>query len=143
MKVNMNDSDCIFCKIVQGEIPCAEVYSSPRVMAFMDIGPVNKGHTLVIPKQHYPTLWEVPSDLGEELLDALKRVGRGIMDATKAAGLNVGMNNHKAAGQLVFHAHFHLVPRFPDDGFSLWPQGKYDDMEEMERLAAAIRQEIK
>ncbi|WP_027184500.1 HIT family protein [Desulfovibrio inopinatus] len=139
----MKDPDCIFCKIVRGEIPCAEVYATSRVLAFMDIGPVIKGHTLVIPKEHYPTLLDIPNDLGEELLDAIKRVGRGVMEATNAAGLNVGMNNHAAAGQVVFHAHFHVVPRFPDDGFKLWPPGKYDDMEEMERLAAAIRQQIK
>jgi len=131
--------DCIFCKIVKGEIPSSKVFETAEILAFLDIGPINKGHALVIPKAHYANLWEIPQELGQELLAAMQAVGKAVMDATGADGLNVGMNNFEAAGQLVFHAHFHLVPRFEGDGFKLWPPGKYQDMDEMAALAKAIR----
>ena len=132
------DSECIFCKIVAGEIPCAKVYESESCLAFLDIAPVSAGHALVLLKGHYPTLMDIPAELGSELLQALSRVGRAVMEATGADGLNLMQNNYEAAGQLVHHAHFHLVPRFSDDGLRLWPQSKYEDQEEMGRLAARI-----
>lgn len=134
--------DCIFCKIVRGEIPCAKVYESDTVLAFLDISPVNKGHALVIPKDHYPTLFDIPVAHAEELLAALQNVGRAVMQSTEADGLNLGMNNYKAAGQLVPHAHYHLIPRFEADGLTLWPQNPYEDQEQMQQLAAAIHKAI-
>ena len=132
----MTDSECIFCKIVQGTIPCAEVYATDTVMAFLDIAPVSPGHALVIPRSHFPTLFEIPEDLGAELLRAMQAVGRALMDAVGATGLNVGMNNYEQAGQLVPHAHFHLIPRFAADGLGLWPQKPYDDPDDMRRAGA-------
>ena len=134
----MTDQNCIFCKIVAGEIPCAKVYETGNVLAFLDIAPVNRGHALVIPKEHHPQLWDLPGGLGDDLLKALQRVGKAVMAATGAAGVNVMMNNHEAAGQIVMHAHFHLIPRFEDDGLRLWPQGGYGSMEEMGELAKAV-----
>ncbi len=131
--------DCIFCKIVKGEIPSAKVYETADVLSFLDIGPVNKGHALIIPKAHFANLWEIPPALGQELLAAMQAVGKAVMEQTGAAGLNVNMNNFEAAGQLVPHAHFHLIPRFAGDGFKLWPPGKYKDMDEMAALAKAVR----
>ncbi len=132
--------DCLFCKIIRGEIPCARVFESSGCLAFLDIAPVNEGHALVVPKAHYPTLFDIPGDLGQELLEAMQRVGRAVMDATSADGLNIGMNNYQAAGQLVPHAHFHLIPRFATDGLTLWPQRPYSDPDGMTRLAASIQQ---
>lgn len=132
------DSDCIFCKIVAGDIPCAKVFESETVLAFLDIAPVSAGHALVLPKDHHPTLMDIPSGLGNDLLAALSAVGGAVMEATGADGLNLMQNNHEAAGQLVHHAHFHLVPRFADDGLRLWPQAGYDDPEQMRKLAATI-----
>lgn len=134
--------DCIFCKIVKGDIPCAKIYDQGGVFAFLDIAPVNKGHALVVPKKHYATLFDLPPDLGRELLSALKTVGRAVMTATGAAGLNLGMNNYEVAGQLVHHAHFHLIPRHAGDGLSLWTQHAYESAEEMQKLAQAIRSAI-
>jgi len=134
--------DCIFCRIIEGKIPCAKVYDQGGVFAFLDIAPVNKGHALVVPKKHYATLFDLPPDLGRELLEALRRVGRGVMAATGAAGLNLGMNNFEAAGQLVHHAHFHLIPRHAGDGLSLWTQHAYESGEEMQKLAQAVRSAI-
>jgi histidine triad (HIT) family protein len=134
--------DCIFCKIVRGEIPCAEVHATDTVLCFLDIAPVNPGHALVIPKVHLATLFDLPAALGQDLLHAMQVVGRAVMDATRADGLNVGMNNYVAAGQLVPHAHFHLIPRIEGDGHGLWPQKPYDSQEAMNALADAIRGRI-
>ena len=134
--------DCLFCKIVRGEIPSAQVFSSEYVLAFLDIGPIHKGHTLVIPKTHYATLWELPAALGQEMQEALQKVGRAVVQATAADGLNVVMNNFRAAGQLVDHAHWHLVPRFTEDGLRWWPQQEYESSESMEAVAQAIRETL-
>jgi len=138
----MSEADCIFCKIIRGDIPSAEVYSSQGVYAFLDISPVNEGHALVVPRRHCQTLFDLPPELGQELVVALQRVGRAVMAATGADGVNLGMNNYAAAGQLVGHAHFHLIPRFVDDGLKLWPQKPYPNPEKMQILAAAIKQHI-
>ena len=138
----MIDSDCIFCKIARGEIPCAKVYETPSVLAFLDIAPVRPGHTLVIPKVHAPSLWEVPDDLAGELLTAFKTVGRAVARATGATGLNVGMNNGASAGQIVLHAHFHLIPRIEGDGLDLWKGAPYPDAQAMTRMAEAIRSHL-
>lgn len=136
-------TDCIFCKIIAGTIPCAKVYDSGGIFAFLDIAPVNKGHALVVPKAHHATLFDLPPDLGRELLTALKLVGGAVMQATGAAGINVGMNNFEAAGQLVHHAHFHLIPRHAGDGLTLWTQHAYESSEEMGKMAQAVRQALK
>lgn len=137
------DQDCIFCKIAAGEIPCAKVFESETCLAFLDIAPVNAGHALVLPKDHYPTLMDVPAGLGEDLMQTLSRVGKAVMEATGAEGLNLMQNNFEAAGQLVHHVHFHLVPHFADDGLRLWPQAGYDDPDEMSGLAAKIADLVK
>lgn len=139
----MRDDQCIFCKIAAGEVPCAKVYESERLLAFLDIAPTLKGHVLLIPKDHYRTLLDLPSDLGEELVTALRIVGRAVMEGTGADGLNLGMNTNAEAGQVVMHAHFHLIPRFAGDGLALWGQKSYTGKEEMnhyaQRIAGAIR----
>ncbi len=134
----MSQADCIFCKIVKGEIPCAKILETDTILAFLDIAPVSKGHALVIPKAHFPTILDVDPALGPDILAATARVGQALMDATGATGFNVGLNCNASAGQLVFHAHWHVIPRIEGDGLSLWPAGKYDFMEEMNRLAATI-----
>lgn len=139
----MNDQDCIFCKIVAGEIPCFKIYETDQVLSFLDIGPVNKGHALVIPKVHYKNIWDMPVDLGQEMLSAAQIAGAAIVRATDADGLNLIMNNNEAAGQLVFHAHLHLIPRFMDDGLKHWAQDQYESMDEAGALARKIEKMIK
>lgn len=138
-----SEPDCIFCKIVAGDIPCAKVYESETCLAFLDIAPVNGGHALVLPKAHFPTLMDVPSELGADLTAALTKVGKAVMEATGAEGLNLVQNNYEAAGQLVHHVHFHLIPRFSDDGLELWPQASYESQEEMSGLAEKIASLLK
>lgn len=131
---------CIFCDIVQGRIPCEQVYATERVLAFLDIAPVHPGHVLVVPRAHYPTLAEIPADLGNDLLKALQQVYGAILRGVNATGLNVIMNNLRVAGQLVDHAHFHLIPRHENDGLQLWPQSSYQSQDQMHRVAEAIRE---
>ena len=132
------DTNCIFCKIVKGEIPCSRIYEDSHHVAFLDIAPVNKGHTLLIPKKHYSDLFEMPDAELKEISILLKKLGRIVMEGVKADGVNVGMNNKAAAGQVVFHAHFHIIPRFAGDGLKHWPQKKYESNEEMERFRKLI-----
>ncbi len=139
----MNNQDCIFCKIVAGEIPCFKVYETDQILGFLDIGPVNKGHALVIPKVHYKNIWDIPAELGSEILSAAQIAGDAIVKATGADGLNLIMNNNEAAGQLVFHAHVHLIPRFNNDGLKHWGQNQYESMDEAQMLAQKIEKMIK
>ena len=131
--------ECIFCQIVHGSIPCVKVYETGQVLAFLDISPVARGHTLVIPKIHVVNILDIPADWAAELQTAMQKVGHGFMKGLKADGFNVGMNNYQAAGQLVMHAHYHLIPRFAQDGLKLWPQKSYDDNQEMQDVAQKIQ----
>ena len=128
---------CVFCKIVKGKIPSAKVYEDDKILAFLDIGPVNKGHTLVIPKQHYETMLDLPDKLLKEMIIAVKKMVQAIKEGVNADGVNLLMSNYKAAGQVVPHAHFHILPRFSNDGLKHWPQGKYLG-EEMNRIKEKI-----
>ncbi len=130
--------DCIFCKIAKGEIPSAKVYENDRVFAFLDIAPVSKGHTIVIPKEHHKDLLDLPDDLLAETAKALKKIAKAIVKAVNADGFNIGKNNGAAAGQAVMHSHFHIIPRFENDGLNPWPQGKYEEGE-MEKTAEDIK----
>ena len=134
----MADESCIFCRIAKGDIPCAKVYEDDTVLAFLDLAPASHGHTLVIPKEHYPNIMEVPSELGSAVFSALSRVSAAVMSATGAAGINVIQNNGVAAGQTVFHIHWHIIPRFEGDDFSLWTPGSYPDAAAMQEMAAWI-----
>ena len=135
---NAVDENCIFCKIVAGKIPCTRVYEDDRVIAFLDINPIAAGHTLVVLKNHYPTLLDVPAGEGEALLNALRLVAGAVLKATKASGFNCVQNNFSCAGQMVFHSHWHIIPRFDNDGLPDWPGGKYADNAAMQQLARSI-----
>ena len=134
-------NSCIFCKIVKGEIPSAKVYEDKNVLSFLDIGPVSKGHALVIAKEHYETAMDLPDQLLAELVVAAKKVSKAVMDATGAGGINLALANHDIAGQTVPHAHFHVIPRHTGDGLKHWPQGKYADGE-MQEYAEKIRKSL-
>jgi histidine triad (HIT) family protein len=135
-------NDCIFCKIIREELPSSQVYADDAVIAFLDIAPTAKGHTLIVPRKHYTTVFDVPPDLGPALLSATRQVGAALMRGLGAEGVNVMQNNHPAAGQVVFHVHWHIIPRFTGDGLSLWPQSAYASMEEMRETAARIASRI-
>jgi histidine triad (HIT) family protein len=133
-------ANCIFCKIVAGEIPSAKVYEDAEVLAFMDIGPIIKGHTLVIPKQHFDPLTATPEPVLAKLMAVVKKIAAAQMNGLKADGVNVMQTNGAAAGQVVPHIHFHVIPRYATDGHRWnWAAKKYDDPAEMQKLAAAIK----
>ncbi|OGI64357.1 hypothetical protein A2914_01835 [Candidatus Nomurabacteria bacterium RIFCSPLOWO2_01_FULL_41_21] len=126
------ENDCIFCKIVKGDIPSNKIYEDEETFAFLDIAPVNLGHTLVISKEHFPNIYETPEEVMAHMMKTAKKVSIALK-ALDAEGVNVTMNNNFAAGQVVFHSHIHVIPRFTNDGFELW-HGKrgYKDGEKEE-----------
>ena len=103
--------DCIFCKIVAGEIPSTKLYENDEVLSFLDIAPAAKGHALVITKKHYATLLDVPHEELSELINTIQKIGAAVMIAMKAEGFNVIQSNNKVAGQIIPHVHFHIIPR--------------------------------
>ena len=113
--------DCIFCKIVEGKIPCRNVGESTNFLAFLDIAPNAAGHSLIIPKKHATSLLDLPESLGNELVEFSQRMSMAIMRATGSDGVNIVMNNGAAAGQVVFHMHVHIVPRKMNDGLHYTP----------------------
>ncbi|NQU98924.1 HIT family protein [Candidatus Woesearchaeota archaeon] len=121
--------DCIFCKIVKGDIPSTKVYEDDEFYAFLDLHPINKGHALVVPKHHCRNLLDFPKSEETDLMEVLKKVANAVVKGTNADGFNIGMNNEKAAGQIIMHAHFHIIPRFSDDGLSSWPDKEYEEGE--------------
>lgn len=136
-------SDCIFCKIVQKEIPATIVHEDDDVLVFMDIGPIIKGHALVIPKKHYDPVTETPDEVLAKLHQVAKRIAAAQMNALGADGVNIMQNNGKASGQEVAHIHVHVIPRFEADGHHWnWNAKKYDDFEEMNELAGKLRQQL-
>jgi histidine triad (HIT) family protein len=133
--------DCIFCRIVAGQVPAHRVYENDAVVAFLDISPVNKGHVLVVPRSHHSDLLETPDDVAAELVVKTKKIAAAVMKAMNAEGFNVGINAGPAAGQAVFHTHLHIIPRFANDGLKPWPHRKIMQ-EEMQKIAAEIRKHL-
>ncbi len=133
-------TDCIFCKIVAGEIPSTKVYEDDHVLAFMDIGPLVRGHTLVIPKTHFDPLADTPDDVLARVIAVVRRVARAQVDGLGADGVNIHQANGAVAGQVVPHLHFHVVPRFANDGHPWnWTPHPYADPSEAAALAERIR----
>ena len=118
-------NDCIFCKIIKGEIPSHKVYENDKVLAFLDIQPVNPGHTLVVPKKHSTNIFDVEEEDLFEMQKAIKIIAPKIMQAVTAQGININSNNGKVSGQLVMHTHVHMIPRFGNDGLKHWSHKKY------------------
>ena len=138
----MKEQDCIFCKMVAGEVPCAKVYEDDAVLSFLDIGPISDGHTLVIPKKHFGKLDKCPPDILSKLSNCLGKIAKAVTLAVNSDGYNLLCNNGKAAGQLVEHLHFHIIPRSIDDGvFNRWPSYKYNEGQ-IGKIAADIRKNL-
>lgn len=133
--------DCIFCKIVKGEVPAAKIYENDKTFAFLDIGPVHKGHTLVIPKEHYENIFDIPIELFAETMRVAQKMAKAVKEGVHADGINIGMNNLKPAGQLVMHAHIHVIPRVKGDGLRHWPGTTYaegEDKDVAEKIKAKL-----
>ena len=133
--------NCIFCKIISGEIPSYKVYEDEATLAFLDINPVNPGHTLVVPKKHVADIEEADEETLCLVMKVVKKVGTSLKNNLSATGYNfitLGVNSGSVAGQLVPHLHFHVIPRAADDGLKLWPQRPYQPGQ-----AEAIMKKIK
>ena len=135
------NSDCIFCKIVSGEIPHWKVYEDDETMAFMNLHPTNKGQVLVIPKDHVENIYGFSEELAARLMLTTKKLSTAVKNALDADGVNLIMNNEEAAGQEIFHAHMHIIPRFNDDGLKHWPAHDYAEGE-IEDFGEKVRKEV-
>ena len=134
---------CIFCNIVAGDLPCTKVYEDSESIAIMDISPIIKGHTLVIPKDHYDLITETPDAVLQHLVTIVRKIAAAQTKGLRAPGVNVTQANGVSAGQVVPHIHFHVIPRFDDDGHSWnWHADEYGSPDEMEQVADTIRQSL-
>ena len=137
-------SDCIFCKLIAGEIPSSKIYEDEKVLAFLDISQTTKGHTLVIPKEHVRNMLEMSDQTAADVFARLPKLARAIKTATGAKGLNILNNNEEVAGQTVFHAHIHIIPRYSDqDEVGITFTEHEPDFEALGQLAQAIASEVK
>jgi histidine triad (HIT) family protein len=110
------EEECLFCKIAEGEIPAQKVYEDSEHIAFLDINPRNPGHTLVMPKKHYETIIEMPEHEAAEIFRVVKKMAAAVKKGMKADGISIAQSNERAAGQVIPHVHFHVIPRFLSEG---------------------------
>ena len=134
--------DCIFCKISKGEIPSYTIYEDDKVIVFLDIVPINKGHALVVPKKHFETILDCEDSVLKEIIVVAKKVTPAILKAVNSEGFNIGINNKRVAGQLVPHLHLHIMPRFEEDGHRLFG-GKEAEKDELKKTADKIKSLLK
>lgn len=142
----MSHDDCIFCKIIKGDIPSAKVYEDDEVFAFLDISQVTKGHTLVIPKTHTKNIYETPPEVAKELFARIPAIANAIKKVYQPLGMNILNNNEAPAEQSVFHLHLHLIPRYGEgDGYKLDWTTHNDDYtnDELQNIASEIHSNIK
>ena len=138
----MNKDDCIFCKIANGEIPSATVYEDRICRVILDVNPANKGHALIIPKEHFDNIYSMDAETAAKIFTIATEVAKAQKAELNPDGLNILQNNGEAAGQTVFHFHMHLVPRYIKDNVTMtWIPGKADT-EELSALSKALRKRI-
>ncbi|MDD5318248.1 MAG: HIT domain-containing protein [Candidatus Pacebacteria bacterium] len=121
----ITDPDCLFCKIIEGSISSYKVYEDADTYAFLDINPNNHGHTLVVPKDHFENIYGTPDETLCRTMITARKVAIAVKNALNADGVNININNETAAGQIIFHTHIHIIPRFNNDGFKHWAQKSY------------------
>jgi len=135
--------DCIFCKIIKGELPSSKIYEDNELLAFMDVQPVNKGHVLIIPKKHKALMAELDDKILGNVIALANKINQAIRESDiKSEGINLFLADGEAAGQEVFHVHLHIIPRFQKDGFGFIFPEEYKDKPQREELDE-ISQKIK
>ena len=128
------DNNCVFCKIAEGEIPSATLYEDDLFRVILDLSPATKGHALIVPKDHYANIYEMPDEIAAKTFCLAKKMAAKMTDGLKCDGFNIVQNNGAAAGQTVFHFHMHLIPRYDGDGAGItWNPGN---------LTEAVKDEI-
>lgn len=132
------NNDCIFCKIANGEIPSKTIYEDENFRVILDLGPATKGHALILPKEHYANLFELPEETAAAAMKVAKKLSAQMVENLGADGLNLVQNNGEVAGQTVKHSHLHLIPRYKDDGQNiLWKPGEVSQ-DELEMIRKQI-----
>ncbi|MDZ4198744.1 MAG: HIT family protein [Kiritimatiellia bacterium] len=135
----MNE-DCVFCRILSGRLPSETVLDTPDVRAFLDIGPIVKGHVLVIPKDHVEQITDLSAPALHRLAEATQKIARALFDDLDADGVNIFQANGAAAGQVVPHVHYHVIPRYNQDGHHWnWTSQTYSTSQEMTELGRRLR----
>ncbi len=124
----MRDDNCIFCKIANGEIPSATLYEDEDFRVILDLGPATKGHALILPKNHFANLFEIPEDIEAKAFVLAQKMATKMKKVFDCDGFNIVQNNGTTAGQTVFHFHIHLIPRYDKDGAGVsWKPGTLTD----------------
>lgn len=134
----MKDNNCIFCKIAAGEIPSKTLYEDDKFRVILDLNPATRGHGLILPKNHYANLYELPEETAGEVMKLAKKMVKIMTDKLKCDGFNLVQNNGEQAGQTVFHFHMHLIPRYKNDGQVLGWKEKSTTSEELEEVKNII-----
>ncbi len=134
----MKEENCIFCKIANGEIPSKTLYEDDKFRVILDLGPASKGHALILPKDHYTNLYELPDETAGEVMKLAKRMAVQMTERLGCEGFNLVQNNGELAGQTVFHFHMHLIPRYCDDGQKIGWKPQEITQEELEEIRKQI-----
>ncbi len=138
----MNEDSCVFCRIVQKKAPASRVYEDKKIMAFLDIRPLNEGHTLVIPKAHYENIFEIPQELNAYLHGVTKRIALAVKKATRADGVSIIQQNGKAANQDIPHLHIHIIPRYEGQKMPSFNDTLEADKDELSQTATKILEHL-
>ena len=140
----MKKDDCIFCKIAAGEIPSRKIYEDKDLIAIMDLSPTSKGHSLIIPKEHYTNIYDIDEEIAGKVMKTAKKLATKMTVALNCDGFNLLQNNGETAGQTMFHFHMHLIPRYEGDnaGIAAWKQGTLEDAVK-EQIIESVTAELK
>ncbi len=134
--------DCVFCKIANRESPAEIILETEKVISFLDINPINYGHILVIPKDHFEQFHQIPEEASKELIIVLSKLSKAVLNAFNPHGYNIFTNNGRFAGQAIMHCHFHIVPRYFNDGFKFRPKPKFYKENEIQLYGKIIRENL-
>ena len=138
----MIKDDCIFCKIAKGDIPSATIYESNELKCILDVAPANKGHALIIPKEHFDNIFELDAETAAKVFSFATIAAKAIKEETNCDGLNIVQNNGEVAGQTVNHFHMHIIPRYKDDGVKLGWRQLETNPDEQSELAKAVKSRL-
>ena len=138
----MNDETCIFCRIAQKQVPASSVYEDEKVMAFLDIRPLNEGHTLVIPKAHYENIFDVPQELNAYIHGTTKQIATAVKKAMNTDGISIIQQNGKAANQDIPHLHVHVIPRYEGQKLPSFSETSEAKREQLSQTAAKIQKQL-
>lgn len=139
----MSETNCIFCKIIEGEIPSKTLYEDDDFKVIFDISPASRGHVIILPKYHAANIFELPEKVTADAFIMAKKIATVLKSVLNCDGVNILQNNGEAAGQTVFHLHIHVIPRYKDDNMGLtWKQGEADP-EELDKIIESAKQYMK